>query len=355
MKYKDDSGAALTIVIISAAVMLGMAAVAVDMGYLFMTRNQLQNAADAGALAGASELVYLHGGATGSEEGAVAKAVEYATKHLAADRMVEGTDVDVDISTDASTFGVANYTGPAIRVTVRRTEDTELVTLFLGRVLGKSSAGVAATAVARLVPLQGTCGFRPWAIRDWPFGEMDIGDQATLKYTTSGSHESPGWFSPVRFPPLTRPECGNPQGGANEYRNLIVSGSSCDCIFGIGDIFRVETGNMIGPTIQGIQDLIAMDPGATYADGTVTGSKYGDDWERSERIVKVLFFPNDAEFTSSTREVQIASMGSFFILDVTGGGREAVVTGYFVGITTAGGVPGDPGTPSFILTTQLIR
>lgn len=361
MRYRNNSGAAMIIVVIVAAVLFGMLALSADMGYLFLARNQLQNAADAGALAGAPEIAYLFGGATGSEQSARDKAIEYATKYLAADRLVEATDVEVDISSDASVFGVAGYAGPAIRVTVRRTGETSPVILFFGRILGKPEVGVMAIAVARLVPVQTGCGFVPWSVRNFS-GTLNIGDQAVFKYNAQGvGREEPGWFSPVQFPALSRPECGNPQPGGNAYRGYIVTGSSCDCPFGIGDTLSIETGNLVGPTKQGVDDLIAKDPNAQYdaTTHTVINSNHGENWMQSERIINVLLFPNDLVLDSNTREVPIAAIGSFFLqgVTITGTGKTntANVTGFFVGITTGGGTPGGPGTQSFIFTSQLIR
>lgn len=53
-----QNGAVLIVVALLLLVFVGMAAMAVDLGYLFVVRNQLQNAADAGVLAGAAELYF---------------------------------------------------------------------------------------------------------------------------------------------------------------------------------------------------------------------------------------------------------------------------------------------------------
>jgi Flp pilus assembly protein TadG len=49
-------GASAVIIAICLVMLLGFVALAIDMGHLYVARNELQNAADAGALAGASEL-----------------------------------------------------------------------------------------------------------------------------------------------------------------------------------------------------------------------------------------------------------------------------------------------------------
>ena len=55
-KIKNEKGVTLVYVALLLVVFLGMAALAVDVGYLMVSKNELQNAADAAALAGASYL-----------------------------------------------------------------------------------------------------------------------------------------------------------------------------------------------------------------------------------------------------------------------------------------------------------
>ena len=50
------SGAAAIMLVVALPVLLGMAALAIDVGYIFTSLAELQNAVDAGALAGASAL-----------------------------------------------------------------------------------------------------------------------------------------------------------------------------------------------------------------------------------------------------------------------------------------------------------
>jgi Flp pilus assembly protein TadG len=54
--WKNNHGAVLILVTLLLFVFVGVAALAVDLGHLYMVRNELQNAADAGALAGAANL-----------------------------------------------------------------------------------------------------------------------------------------------------------------------------------------------------------------------------------------------------------------------------------------------------------
>ena len=57
-KFKNEKGVTLVYVAILLVVFLGIAALAIDIGYHRVVRNQLQNAADAAALAGCNWSIY---------------------------------------------------------------------------------------------------------------------------------------------------------------------------------------------------------------------------------------------------------------------------------------------------------
>jgi len=61
LRTRNDRGAVVVIVAALLMVFFGFVAMALDVGYLYVVRNELQNAADAGALAGARDL-YLNDG-----------------------------------------------------------------------------------------------------------------------------------------------------------------------------------------------------------------------------------------------------------------------------------------------------
>ncbi|HHT9120806.1 MAG TPA: pilus assembly protein TadG-related protein [Candidatus Hypogeohydataceae bacterium YC41] len=349
MKYiGNNSGAVMIIVAASIVALLGMLALSADMGYLFLAKNQLQNAADAGAHAGVTKLTYFYGATDTSAQIAENEAKTYAEKHLAADRLVESTDVTVDISSNPSAFGVGGYTGivPAIRVTVSRTQAAgSPVTLFFAGVLGQPKAGVQAVAVARLAPLLGTCEFAPWAIRDQPqnawgtSNDWVFGQSVTLKFGAEQvkDTDAPGWFNPVDFPPENKTTtCGGVQTGANAYRDNIKRGSSCDrpeCFFGEGDTFNIETGNMAGPTVQ----AVSTDSDSLFNQGKLD--------------VNVLLYLNH----NSNHDVTISRIGTFHITSIqTTGNNKGDITGTFVA-TTSGGMPGTSGAASLKYIAQLIK
>ena len=170
-----------SILVLSAAFMLmifAFTAFTVDVGYIALTKSQLQAAADASALSAGMDLVDGWGlGAAQSLEDvdlqARQSAVEIAALHRGGDR----TSITIDGSRNVrlgqrvfdSATGVWNEswgTAPynLIEVTVRRSvaEVQSLsgnsdgpLPLFFGPVLGKQTADVSAVAVAALMPGSG--------------------------------------------------------------------------------------------------------------------------------------------------------------------------------------------------------
>jgi len=52
-KLRDQQGVTVILVAVLLSVLLGFTALAIDLSHLYVVRNELQNSADAGALAGA--------------------------------------------------------------------------------------------------------------------------------------------------------------------------------------------------------------------------------------------------------------------------------------------------------------
>jgi len=138
-------------------VMIVLAAFALDLGHLRVTRAQLRNAADAASLAGAGTLRD-----TGSVAQARADAVRFARLNTA-----DGKPVELDPATDVI-FGSGafdNVTGrwefvagrqpfDSVQVRARRTAGSPggPVPLFFGRTLGSDVADSSAGAVATFLP-----------------------------------------------------------------------------------------------------------------------------------------------------------------------------------------------------------
>lgn len=172
------NGSVLVLTAAMLVVLLGITALAVDYGYLLVVRRELQNAADAAALAGASQLVdddALTGQGSMTEEiyQARTKAVAFAQLNQAAMEPVvvdrndaNAPDGDVVVGHLANPYDLSEAmslsdpdTFNTVRVTVRRSAVTgNPVRLFFARVLGFSTADVSAAGSATII--QGVKGFR---------------------------------------------------------------------------------------------------------------------------------------------------------------------------------------------------
>jgi Flp pilus assembly protein TadG len=164
-------GAMIVLTAIMLVFFLGLAAFAIDIGIMLLARTELQNAADAAALAAAGDLIPDSGGLTGNPDmtgeiaSARAKAVQFAGLN-----QVRTTAPVVNLNTANSTTGdvvigyLSNPSDPtqsmsfsnmnlanAAQVTVRRiaSENGE-VALFFSKVLGVNSKPATATATAAI-------------------------------------------------------------------------------------------------------------------------------------------------------------------------------------------------------------
>jgi hypothetical protein len=383
----SERGSVLVFVAVSLAACLAFSVLAIDVGAILVTRVQLQNAADAAALAGASALV------NGDQDEATTRAIAVAGQNVA---LQDGMD-PVVISDDDVSFPQPLQ----CRVVTHRTEATgDPLHTFFSPIIGVSNrvAQVTAVAVAEYYYVCGTDCVKPWSVPDrWndlnnngqfdyaePYTDVngngqhdpgepytdrnrngqwdpdepydpnstgylppqDIGTHVILKNGSPQDNIVPGFFYAVDLPPLHSPD-GPPVSGAATYRWNI--GNCNTTIVSIGDSLQVEPGSMTGPTRQGVGDLIDQDPNA-YWDNT-TQTVQGSDYGTSPRVIKIAFF--DPRFTpkSGRNFVIVSKMGAFF---VEGLGPQNSVVGIFMGLGTEGN-PCDPGQPQLLTSLHLIE
>ncbi|MGH9354564.1 MAG: pilus assembly protein TadG-related protein, partial [Terriglobia bacterium] len=167
-----ERGVVLWIVAASVVMILGMAALAIDLAALYVARGEAQRAADAAALAGAEEFVtsgYTSGAVNSSTATTLAtqQAITVGGENTIAGQAVQvlASDVGVDLS-------VPN--NPRVTVTAARTaaRGNALPTTF-ARIFGLNTAGVSATATAEAYnpsggngpPVASEC-VKPWLIPD---------------------------------------------------------------------------------------------------------------------------------------------------------------------------------------------
>ncbi len=423
---RKDKGNALILGALSFAVLAAFGVLTIDIGRMLVTRNQLQNAADAGALAGAS----MYCSSALPTEDAVkdrVRLVGQAHKSLAmgAQQFVTIPNAQIAITQPP---GTGSHT---VTVTTKSTTEQFFVNLMaVENWFPKGNApantrGADITAVAA-AQCGATCGVncvKPWSPPDrwddvtgipgymgegsgknkkpdWrnnnkydqegytdtngnglydpgePFADLnnngkfdaeayspnltgyipdpypgnsfapsgDLGLQLTLK-SGQGTQPVPGQYQAIDLPPINR---GTPITGANEYRDNIANCNQAE--IWPGDILQTEPGNQVGPTNQGMRDLIAQDPNAYW--DPITQSVQGSAFSVSPRIVLIpMYDPRHALDSGRTSQLIVTKVAAFFMESMQG---NAAVIGRFLKVRSPGQQCID-GQLSFTYSLNLIK
>ncbi len=296
----SERGAMLAQAVIALLALIGITTFVVDYGVLWVGRNAAQNSADAGALAGATAMAFDNY----TDRTVTGPAVQNALR-IAKDNLVADQRPAVDPTTDITFPTCPDGSDGCIKVTVYRNQShsNPLPTIF-GNIVGLTKQGVLATATAEVMAGNASNCIKPWVVVDqWqenlaPVGfynkyyncgsgvctytgpvdkyvapsptdpgtgynlTNNFGNTFVLKAGSPSSTVQPGFYYPVDLP---LPPSGNYVTGGNQYRTNIASCTNYPVK--IGDTLPPETGNMVGPTSQGITDLYDLDPSA-YWNGT---------------------------------------------------------------------------------------
>ena len=407
--HTSERGAILIQVAVAMIVLIAFTAFVADYGLMWVGRRQAQNAADAGAMAGAIALAFDDF----SDRSATGPA-KVAAQSFALENLVAAESPDVDINTDV-TFPACPDDGSntCIRVDVYRNQARgNPLPIWFGQLVGLTDQGVRATAIAQAASGNASDCLKPFAIPDkwddfydqdtpidvneWTADDHferttddlggggggsptplvppdvyvaptetdvgtgfnlaeDLGRLLVLKAPSPSESLAPGFFFPIRLP-LPNGEYST---GGDDYRWNIAN---CNGVpVKIGDLVENEPGNMVGPTAQGMQDLYDLDPTATYNETTmeIEGSCAQSESPCapiSPRLVAVPVFDTQVYYDGKLNglvTLRIANILGFFINEIQGG----EVSGYFMrmpGLTVGGGVNLGPGS-SFLTSVVLVR
>ena len=349
---RDERGMSLVFVSVAFMAMLSATTLAIDVGMFMNSRSQAQNAADAGALAGAVALYYNNFNDRTSTGPAVQSAINTATANKVAGATVSVTPPDVTFPNDP--------TGQPTRVQVqvfRTTERSNPVSTLMGGFFGVPTADIAAVATAEASAANAETCVMPFTIPDrwtekqnppWDPGdtfdpgdvyvplkpspdpntdytgynaERDRGLEVILK-ADNGSKITASFYNPWDLPGSS---------GASDYRANIAGCNSA--VLAPGEKMSPEPGNMVGPTAQGMADRIALDPGARWEGGPgLSGCNcvQGSNSRVSPRVVIIptydpVVFANGAAHGKNI-DLQIVSFIGFFLEDMVGGQVRGRVT-----------------------------
>jgi Flp pilus assembly protein TadG len=305
---KNESGQAIILMVLSLVVIMGMAALVLDVGNWYHTKRRLQGTADAATLAGAQML-------PNDPSGAQSMALTYANKN--------GGDVAGANITVTSTV-LPNDT---ISVKAKKTEPG----IFTG-ILGIASADIETRAKARVGPPVQALNVAP----------MTVYCGHALIQNCDGTH------LPTFNVPTTMDF--DKEGAPGAFGMLNLSGGS-------GTPGASEEADWI---LRGFDQYLGLgkyrsDPGAKFESGNVQGAL-------DDRIGTVLLFPvfKTLSGTGQNAEYDIIGWIGFHLTDFDVHGHTASLQGYFTefiaqGILASSGGPTGPSSTWGVKSIQLIE
>jgi hypothetical protein len=349
-------GGTLVLVAVLLTVLVGCAALAVDLARAYGVRTQLRTVADAAALSAATDLAR-----TAPQGDAVARALQLRSGNRVGGTVLGDAGMgagDVVPGTWDFTTGAFAPTAWAAATAVRATARHQLPWSF-ARIFGTEGRALSATAIAALGSPQWRRCLTPWAV---PYSNLlvTLGRPATdtsyrltaadvallrngqlpIAFKVSSSNQNEGGavvggsvingnYFAVRLPPVQYADgsAGNPQSGANAYRDALgtVSCTGSGRTAGVGDWLDLQNGNMTGPTRQGVQALCGA-----------SGSSFNCN------VPVTLPVWNARNGSSASAWVQVLYIGAFVVTRFHNG----TVTGYLTALTAdrdAGGFVPRPG------------
>lgn len=353
----NERGMSLVFVAVGFMSFLTATTLAIDVGMFMTSRNQAQNAADAGALAGAVALVHN----SYTDRTPSGPAVQSAI-NTAKDNLVIGGEVNVEPANVTFPVGPGGQSN-RVRVEVFRPG----IATLMGRFFGVDTVDMTAEATAEASPANAATCVKPFTIPDrWtekqtaPWDPMnDTFDYVDNKgnvianpdvYIPVGQHGYTG-YDPVKDRGLeirlksdnstkVAPSFYNPwrignSNGSDDYRWNIAECNTA--VIPIGADMPAEPGNMVGPTQQGVQDLIDRDPNAYWDQGCncVKGSAFGS---KSPRVGVIPVYDPVAyelgKHNSTNASLKIANYIGIFVEGMQGNeviGRITPINGLLAG------------------------
>jgi hypothetical protein len=327
-----NRGQVLLVFVAALLGLLGIAALGIDVGYMYTVRHELQRSTDAGALAGASAFF------DGSWSDAAIRTLSDARARAFASK-------DKVASSALSPGGEISVAFPsAERV---RVDATRNVPLFFSRIfLGPTKTITAYSVAEASVVDTNVKGLTPWGIpypwedtngndlfdpgetvhRDCPEGVVDTsryfcpGTRVILKIgTPKNSPKNPSGLPSLQQEPGHYFALALDGTGGSVYRDTIVNGSTTPVT--VGDAISLEPGNMVGPTRQGTNDLIDADRNSQWNDAAglpESGLHPAADgsWMNSPRVIRIPIYDPEVALVNGRTEMVVAGFAGFWIESV---------------------------------------
>jgi Flp pilus assembly protein TadG len=353
VQRKNRKGERGSILAMSALGMLSLllaVGLGVDITHLYLAKNELQNAADASALAGASGLNFTPGGIYDATE----RAKKEMNKYEFNNQGVVFTDDNVRFASNLNAFdggpglnktaAAAPGIAPTIRFVKVITPVSPVPMSFVGFVLGNSRDLTAQAVAGVSAPLTNFMGYLPLFLID---------DNSLSTFT-------PGNLYTIRSAPQNSVSPGNYQilaidgsGGADDRIDLA---SAVQNPVGPGGYVDTKPGVTAGAIRQGINtrfddygsglDPITFPPDTNIKEG-ITYQQYLDGLPANTqtpshagvegRRVVLLPIMKISEVDSGRTTVQIDHFGAFFLRSKVSGGNGGDIEAEYIGISVVVG------------------
>jgi len=339
---KNQDGVTAVLVAIVAAMLLGFTALAIDVGYMYSTRNELQNAADAAALAGAGELGRIYLSMDPSDQATYnvddppdgingisdinEAAINVAFNNNAAGDSIVISAGDIEIGQwqwdvpdlNAALDTTTTVTPDAVRVTVKREGDNAVSTFFakILSVFGGDHESFAVSAVATAAlsgPVSVDEGVlkTPFGIsEDWILGDDPCPDPVIM----NTSEDCAGWHNFFDTSNVTVFPTGIEQAdldAANSKRDQkcinLIMGSEVAVQNGSGYDVVDDEGNIVIDVDAGEKWLLEHFP-SEFANSdsidwtteawpeTTPETKVGMEFEFTEGVTDLITNPNSSDY-----------------------------------------------------------
>jgi hypothetical protein len=316
-RRRNERGVVIIWTALFLLLMLGFVAIGIDVAKVMATQSELQNAADAAALAGASAVDRVTGKTR--PDSALIRATQTAAKNKAfVDSPKSITLLAGDVITDPDLN--------TVKVTVRRSmaTDGEMIT-HVAQVLGFPHVELQASATAKAAKTCAACEKMVPMGAIPPPGQngFQVGCGAPNPYTLiegQGGGNGGNWHA-LDFPDCSEGPCqGMPSTGANTFRCLLGNGYGC-CV-SVGQKLWTETGSMNGPTKTGLQTRWDAD---TDKRGNICFKDYVGN---GSRIVNVPVIT--ALVGAGKQQVTVIGIAAFFLRSRPQNGPQQPVLAEFV-------------------------
>ncbi|OLE53125.1 MAG: hypothetical protein AUG51_14610 [Acidobacteria bacterium 13_1_20CM_3_53_8] len=353
---KDERGSVLAIAAVGMLALLLVVGLTVDISHFYLAKNELQNAADASALAGASALNSSAAGITEAVNRAV-KAMnnyEFGKQGVAFPRSNVLFAVNLDgpyMSEGSATAQPAN-----IRFVKVTTPDSPVGVSFAQMVLG-NNRNMAATATAGLsIPINTYCDFIPLSVIDYDI-PMRPGQVYTIRAPASGG-PSPGDYQILAVAGPGGVDVGFGLGAGVDACAEPGATYTVDCKPGL-TAGKVRTGiNARFDDYQGSQLDPAREPPDTNVQENISYAQYvaGSPFKAPShtgiagRRIVLIPIVKLAEYDQGRCTVKFDRFGAFFLKTKIGGGSGGDVQAEYIadrlavgkGTYDPNGVVGDP-------------